>query len=939
MSNFAQRSFTGGEISPSLRARTDLVKYQTGAAIVRNMMVKAEGGVENRPGTEYVGTVKAGTTKVRQVEFIFNDSQTYVLEFGHHYMRIIRNGGHVKFPPMTITGITSANPAVVTSAAHGYFNGDEIYIEGVAGQNRINSRSYIVAGVTANTFQLRDLQGNPVNATSYGTYLSGGTIEKIVTYGTPYDQDDLRLIQFVQSADVVTITHPNYPTLDVSRFSDSSWLLFYSTFAPGVFRPGYLTGTNFAGSETYFYTVTSVNENGEESLVGLEADRLINSITLAYPAVVTTSVAHQYVNGDQVEIASNLGMPEVNGRTFVVSNKTATTFEIDEDTTLYSPYLGGGAANRPYWRTPASAAPSVSNPITTSWLPIQGAVEYNVYRKRNGLFGFIGVASGTSFADIGFTPDVTDGPPTDRKLFSKPGGYPGVCAYIQQRLALASSNESPETVWLSKIAAYKNFTSNSPMADDDSIEFTLRGRRVNQIKHIIEVGKPILFTTDGVWTLEGGEDGVVTPVRVNPKPVGYNGAGSLSPLLLGGNALYIQGRGSIIRDLGFEWQERGYQGNDLTKFATHMFKGHTIVAWAYQETPDSIVWAVRDDGVLLGLTYNREHQVWGWHHHDTDGFVEDVCVIPEGSEDRVYLVIARTINGAEVRYIERMASRTVFNISNCTFMDCTRFYDGLNLSAVTMTLTGGTEWDSPEQLTLTASAPSFKASDIGNQIHFYAEDGSIIRLSIVAFTSPTVVTVEPDRIVPVELRTAVVDWAKAVDTLYGLDHLEGKQVSILADGFVMSSPYNTDSDAPTILTVTNGSVTIPHPCAVIRVGLPYISDLMTLTLDTPEGRSIVNKKRVVKEVTMHVESARGIWVGTSPPSDDTVDALEGLNEVNPNQSIDHSLPSKLQSGVVSVNVSGQWDLNGQVFVRQVDPLPMSILSIIPDGTYPSEGAA
>lgn len=199
-----------------------------------------------------------------------------------------------------------------------------------------------------------------------------------------------------------------------------------------------------------------------------------------------------------------------------------------------------------------------------------------------------------------------------------------------------------------------------------------------------------------------------------------------------------------------------------------------MVDWAHQQNPHSVLWVARNDGTLLGLTYIREHQLWAWHRHDFDGEVENVCCVPEGTEDALYLVIKRTINGATKRYIERMTQRQITDIVDSVLMDCALTYDGRNTGSTTMTLSGS-GWLYTSTLTLTASASTFTAADVGNQIFVYDTDGSVIRCTITAYTSATVVSVMPNRTVPVTLRNvAVTNWSRAVDQLTGLWHLKAR---------------------------------------------------------------------------------------------------------------------------------------------------------------------
>ena len=126
-------SFAAGEISPLLEGRTGIEKYREGLADLTNMVVMPQGGVKRRPGTEFLGEVKASSVKTRLIPFQFKTSDTYILEFGDSIMRVYRNGAQVlNATAKTITAITKANPGVLTSNSHGFSNGDEVYITSVA---------------------------------------------------------------------------------------------------------------------------------------------------------------------------------------------------------------------------------------------------------------------------------------------------------------------------------------------------------------------------------------------------------------------------------------------------------------------------------------------------------------------------------------------------------------------------------------------------------------------------------------------------------------------------------------------------------------------------------------------------------------------------------------------------------------------------------------
>lgn len=849
MSNVRQLSFSGGEISPSLHARTDLVKYSTGLKTLRNFMVMRHGGVTNRSGTGFVGEVKDSTKTIRYIPFIFNADQTYVLEFGNQYMRVHRNGAQITETAKNITGATQANPCVVTSATHGFLDGQEVFISGVAGMTQLNNRNFKIANKTTNTFGLQDMAGTDIDATAYGAYTSGGTAARVYEIVTPYVEADLMTIQFDQSADVITLVHPNYAQRELSRTGHTSWTLSTITFGATITAPTNLV-SNAVGTAAY-YKVTAVDaETNEESL-------------------------------------------------------------------------------------PSAAAGSSTETSNLSWTAVTGAGYYNVYKLINGTYGWIGVAGSNAFKDTTYAPDALDTPPVDRQPFTGTGNYPSAIAFYQQRRIFANTDNDTEAVWTSKSALRKNFMVSTPLQDDDAVSFSMMGRQVNEVRHLLDLGKLIVFTASGEWVIEGDPSGILTPGEVNPRQYTYNGSGMLPPLVVGGNALYVQARGSVIRDLSFEQQTENYKGNELTIFASHLFDKYTLRDWAYQQIPHSIVWCVRSDGALLGMTYVREHQVFGWHRHDfaevaggTDtavsGLVENVCVVPEGNEDVLYLLVKRVVNGRTVRYVERMSTRQITDIEDAVFMDSSMTYDGRNTNTShTMRLTGGTNWTYDEALTMTSSASYFASTDVGNDVVMVDDAGGPLRCRITGYTSDLAVTVNPHKTVPLDLRSnATADWSKAVDEVGGLWHLEGRAVSILADGFVSASPNNTSY---TTRTVIGGKVSLADPHAVIHVGLPYVSDIETLNIDTPGASSVADKKKNVSRLTLFVESSRGIWAG---PDEDNLTELKIRNDEG------YDDPVALATGTVDMNIQPSWSPTGKIMIRQTEPLPLSVLAIVPAGYLP-----
>src|SRR5882724_6623449 len=276
--NVIQTSFNSGEWSPSLYAQVNLKQYHSGAALLRNFFIDTRGGATTRPGTRYVATCKSNST-VRPIPFQASFTVSYLLEFGQGYVRFFNNGAPVLESGKAITAITQANPGVITSTAHGYSNGDWIVISGVVGMVLLNGNTFIVAGVTANTYTLTDLFGNVINTTSYGTYISGGTAARVYTIISPYQASEVFGIRYTQNVNQLYLCHPNYPPYVLTLNSATNWTLAPITFGSTVTAPtGQTVATTLAaGAVNYAYIITTVDSFGQES--GPSAFAILANVT------------------------------------------------------------------------------------------------------------------------------------------------------------------------------------------------------------------------------------------------------------------------------------------------------------------------------------------------------------------------------------------------------------------------------------------------------------------------------------------------------------------------------------------------------------------------------------------------------------------------------------------------------------------------------------
>lgn len=883
------RSFAGGELSPEMFGRIDDVKFQTGAAKLRNFIAMPQGPAENRPGTAFVRAVKNSAKRTRLIPFTYSTTQTMVLELGDGYIRF-----HTQGSTLLVGAPAVYNPALTYAIGALVSNAGLVY--------------YATAPVPLAT--------NPPNAAYW--YLIPTPAYEIPT---PYAEADLFDLHYVQSADVLTIVHPNYAPRELRRLGATTWTLSTISFVSPIPAPAAPTVTAVRG-------------------IGVN----ISGITQANPAVITVVAAHQFQLGDPVNISGVVGMTEINGW-FTVSDITPSTelklhayaTGVDIDSTAYTAYSSGGTvqygnqtndlinyykltsiATNGFDESVASVAGNVANNLSVSgasnnlsWVAVPGALRYNVYKQQSGLYGYIGQTEGLTFNDNNIAPDMGITPPIVDPVFASAGNYPQAVSYFEQRRVFAGTTNEPQSMWMTRSGTESDMSYSLPVKDDDRINFRVAAREANTIRHVIPLTQLILLTSAAEWRVSPINSDAITPTTVSVRPQSYVGASNVQPEIINNSMVYCAARGGHIRELGYSWQSNGFITGDLSIRAAHLFDNFNIVDMCYAKSPQPLLWFVSTTGKLLGLTYVPEQQIGAWHQHDTDGIFESCTVVAEGNEDSLYVIVRRTINGNSVRYVERMATRQVNLLKDCFFVDAGSTYNGTNLTAMTVTVTGGTTWGPADVLTITASSSLFvypATTDVNDAIVLTDSTGASYRLKILATSSATVATAKVDKVIPVALRaTPTAVWAFARDTVSGLSHLEGKTVSILADGAVMPQ-----------VVVTGGVAILERASVVVHVGLPYQSDLQTLPVALNIDAFAQGRVKNVNQSWIRVFQSSGVFVGPD---------ANKLTEVKQRTTEPYGSPPSLKSDEVNVVMTPTWAQSGQIYIRQSDPLPLTVVGI------------
>lgn len=690
---------------------------------------------------------------------------------------------------------------------------------------------------TFNTTQTMVIELSPgyIRFHTQGATLTSGGVPYEIT--SPYTEADLFDIHYVQSADVLTLVHPNYPPKELKRLGATNWTLTDTVFGSTLSAPTGVTAVasgHTTAKYTYYYVVTAV----------------------------ASDLVSESAQSSQASASGNL--------------------------------LETGGI------------------VTISWSAVTGASLYNVYKLQGGIYGYIGQSAGTSIIDDNISPDMSVSPPKYDSVFGSSGNYPGAVSYFEQRRVFAGTTNDPQTIWMTKSGTESNMSYSLPIRDDDRIKFRVAAREANTIRHIVPLTQLLLLTSSAEWRVTSVNSDAITPTTISVRPQSYVGASNVQPVIINNTMIYGASRGGHVRECGYSWQANGFVTGDMSIRSAHLFDNYDLVDMAYTKAPTPIIWMVSTSGKLLGLTYVPEQSIGAWHQHDTDGTFESCTVVAEGKEDVLYVIVKRTIDGSSKRYIERIQTRQYSDQRYAFFVDSGATYDGINTGSTTMTVSGGTTWGPGENLTITSSAAKFSypgTSDVNDAIVLTDTDGTEYRLRIISTSSTTVATVRTDKTIPAGLRnTASTKWSFARNSISGLSWLEGKTVNILADGAV--HPQRV---------VTSGTIDLDRAATIVTVGLPIDADLKTLPvamqIDSGFGQG---RMKNVNKAWLRVYQSSGIFVG--PDEDHLVEAKQRTTEP-------YGSPPALKSQEIMVMTTPSWADSGQVFIRQSDPLPLTIIGL------------
>ena len=904
-------NFTAGELSEELFGRVDIAKYNNGAETLENFMVMPHGGISRRPGTRFVKEVKSSAAKTRLIPFEFSTTQAYCIELGNLYARFYKEQGAILEANKTISGATKANPCVITATSHGYSNGDEVYITSVVGMTELNGKYYKIKNKATNTFELTDIDDVNINSSAFTTYGSAGTAARVYTIATTFETDDLFDIQFAQSADVLYLAHPDYAPKKISRTAHTTWTIEDVVYTDGPYQDENLTTTTLTPNATTgsAKTITASAVTGINGGAGFAATDVGRLISIGHQAAAWAA-STSYAVG-------------------VVKRNSGNVYECIKAGTS----AGSGGPS-------GEGDEIVDNNVTWKFLR-DGGIQW----------GYATVTAFTNTTVVVVTVDATFGGTSGETkwrlgAWSGTSGYPAAVAFYEQRLFWAGSTEQPQTLWGSKSGDYENHTPGT--LDDDPVIYTLATDQVNAIRWLSPGKVMAVGTVGGEFVISGSTTSdPLTPTNVRVVREGTRGSHTHKPVRVDNTVIFIQRQQRKLREFTYAFESDSYQSPDLTILSPQVAKGG-ISEIAYQQEPNTTIWAVKADGQLVGLTYLRDQQVIAWHRHKIGG-VSGACTITVSDFANI---AAGTVlkftksNGQTVTFTSETAGSgaptdTDFgfrpNESNNTTAD--NIFTRINAHADFTVANPAAAVVTVEETLRKGAAPlTVESSDTARLTTTNQEISIVESLSVIPSSNNgeeelwMIVQRTIDGVTRryIEFMEATFDTREsstkknaffidsglsynstATATISGLDHLEGQTVSILGDGSVYAAQ-----------SVTSGGISSLAPVvSEVQIGLSYESIVKTLRPEAgaDDGTAQGKTKRVF-DLTARFIQTLGAKVSEDGINYDEIQFRAGSS------SMDGSPP--LFSGDKQIQFRGGWETEGQVYIKQDQPLPIHITAIL-----------
>lgn len=498
-------------------------------------------------------------------------------------------------------------------------------------------------------------------------YLQPGTGELEVPL--PFLTAQLPAVRFFQSNDVMTLLHVAHRPTELRRSGITRWAAVTVSFAPSIATP-----TGFAGAAT-------------------EGGMAVQVVSVGTNPTVNTSSKLPWITGESIYGTLNLGGVGNYTRFWRVGTVNNVAFDLlDTDGDPFT-WPGTPSASGSFRAVPLSSLtentyrvtavdvdgresqPSVEVTVTNNlfaegayntltWYPVAKAVRYNVYRKQGNVYGLIGTPETTSLKDDNVDATFDESIPYfDTTLDSPP--YPIAGGYHEQRRVFARG----QTLWLTRTGTESDLTFTLPVRDDDRIEHPIASTEYSEIQHVVSLGDLIALTNAAEYVVAPTDSAVMAPGSTMSRPQSFIGSGIARPVIVNDTVVYVAARGGHVFAFRFQAASQGFKANDLSMRAVHLFDGYDVTELSFAKAPYPIVWGKSSAGYVVAATMVPDQEVLGWHRHTFGGTVVSLTTASEGAEDRLYLIVERTVNGVVEQHIERLGLFRVTAIADAFQVD------------------------------------------------------------------------------------------------------------------------------------------------------------------------------------------------------------------------------------------------------------------------------
>lgn len=592
-------AFNAGELSPLIEGRVDLAKYNNGSLRLEGFVPTVQGPLQRRTGLRYVAPIRDDTiSKVWLIPFQAAVGASYVIEVGPLYFRFFTNHGLIQAV------------AFAWDVLHTYVIGDVVSSSGVNYYSQTN-------GNVGNPPSSNPLDWFPMQGTAY-------EVPHPVIFADLTNIDGTCAFQFVQSNDVLYLAHPKYPASRLSRTGPGTFIWGLIGADPNISVKEPFAPTNLSAITVYASDDVGPTVDLVASAPLFTSDMLLHSMYIGQPTVLTLP---QWVTATSITSGARARA----GLNNYIAVSSGTTGNV-------RPGHTEGVVT--------DGTPGVSWLFTDDgW----GVVVITAIADDEHASGIITKRLPGTVVGSG-NPTTNWAPPA----WTTSNGFPRAVCFFRDRLLWARG----QTLWSSVSDAYEDFTPffGGEVTPDAALTATIAAEQNDSVNWMRSLDSLILGTASSEFGIsESNTSAAFGPDNVLIKKQSAYGSNGVAAIGVGEALLFIQRSGRKLRECQFDIQTYSYACHDLTVMAERVTYP-AILQTAFARDPDAILWCVRSDGMLVGFTYNKEQDVYGWHRHPIGGpgFVESVCTVtaPTGNRDELWVVVRRTINGSTHKYVE-----------------------------------------------------------------------------------------------------------------------------------------------------------------------------------------------------------------------------------------------------------------------------------------------